>query len=195
MFTATDSPNNRAPGHAVIYTLDAEDRISSVNPAWDVFARENEGEHLCGGAVLQRCLWDFVHGEELQSLYRQCFDSVRRTHRRCELPFHCDGTHVRRTMHMLIEPIDNSSSICISNFLVQSEWRRTPIVLNRTLGPDPDALGQCSVCNRVHVRMAGWVDIEEALKRLNLMEGQWAPSLKPTVCDDCRRSLESSSSS
>lgn len=173
----------------VVYIVDKNDTIQYVNSAWEDFAKNNGAAGLNADWVIGKSIWPFIQGPEMQQLYRHCFENVRCSKKGVQIPCRCDSPNHRRFINLEILPLD-ASGLEIRCLLIKEEERSEVPVFSNEIRRDKQSFGMCSVCNRVHISSVGWVEVEEAVGRLNMLSDYWLPSLTPTVCEDCHQVLE-----
>ncbi len=172
-----------------VYTVDKSDRITSVNSTWNDFADKNDAKELTTDELIGTSIWDYIEGDETKHLYKHCFEKVRQLEKGIRIPSRCDSPEFRRFMNIEITPADEGD-LEINCEIYHEEKRDQNIKFDRETIQDKNSLGMCSICNRVHITAGGWVEIEEALSKLNLLSEYWLPSIKPTVCEECTQQLE-----
>ncbi len=172
------------------YTVDAHDEIRDVNSNWLAFAAENNARQLSKQAVLGHSLWEYVAGDETIHLYQSVLGRVRRTRREVLLPFRCDSPTLERHMRMVIVP-EPSSSIRFDCVIEKVRATSELNLLNPSYRRSPVQLNMCSCCKRILVAPLGWLDVAEAVARLNLFDTEQVPHLQQIVCPACRDRAES----
>ena len=85
----------------ISYSIDGDDRLRSVNPAFQRFAQANDAPELTEG-VAGRPIWDFITGAEVSAVYQELFTRVRTTRRSVSFPYRCDSPAERRDLWMEI---------------------------------------------------------------------------------------------
>jgi hypothetical protein len=166
-----------------VYRLDAQDRIVHVNRAWLSFAAENESDALTPEAVLDRPLWDFIADKETRQVYRMILTRVRSSGKEVYIPFRCDSPGIRRFMEMEIARLPEGA-VEFRCRLIRAE-KRLPIALLDPAADRSDELLQiCGWCKRINLD-GGWVEAEEAVKRLDLFGAERLPGLTHGICPDC----------
>ncbi len=171
-------------GEPVVYRIDAQDRITGVNAAWDRFAAANGADFLADGRVLSRPLWDFVSDSTTRHLYRQILEKVR-AGRAVSFPFRCDSPGARRFLEMRARAAGDGAVEFEVRTLALEERPAQPL-----LAPRADAAGgplvMCGWCKRLPVS-GRWTEIEEAAAALSLFETAVPPLLTHGMCPDCER--------
>ncbi|MCH5377252.1 MAG: hypothetical protein JJ992_25090, partial [Planctomycetes bacterium] len=90
-----------------------------VDEMWLAFANENGATELTRASVLQRCLWDFVAGDELRRLYMEIHSRVRSSGLPAVLPFRCDSPSLQRHMRLTITR-DDGGCLLYESLLVRA---------------------------------------------------------------------------
>lgn len=174
-----------------IYRLDGLDRLIFANLNWFDFARENGADALLDQRLtLGKPIWSFISDPTIRQLFRKLGEKVRKTATAVTLPFRCDSPDCRRFMEMEIRPRAKDGIEFRSRVL--REERREPIQL---LSADRDhsegTLIMCSWCKKVSVPALGWVELETAIKGLNLFCASPYPQISHGICEDCARAIRS----
>jgi hypothetical protein len=177
---------------AAWYRLDADDRLVAVDPAWDNFARANEGGAACAALVLGRPLRDFLSGDATRMFLESALQAARLTGRARTLPYRCDAPGRQRELEMVITPQPDGGALVEHRLLATRE--RPPTARFRTTSAaapaDAGPLGhwrRCSQCLRVQGPgpdrawhgAARWARTEPAAAA-----GRSVPVVD-TVCHDC----------
>lgn len=170
----------------IIYRVDAADRIVAVNDAWDVFAADNDGAAILAVDVLGRHLFDFIADSSTRQLYRQMLTRVR-SGADLRYGYRCDSPSCRRSMQMQIRAADALGGIEFQSSTLEAVTRE-PVHVSQADGADAAERNElqrvCGWCNRLDVN-GTWMEIEEALPRLQLLERPSAPTLTHGMCEDC----------
>lgn len=170
----------------VTYQVAADDRIVMVDDEWIAFATANDAMELSRQRVLGHSVFDFVAGVEVQALYRMLLARVRATGRAAIFPFRCDSPSKRRHMIMHMRP-ESDNSVNLTCITTRIEARNPIRLLDRHVPRTPSqSIERCSNCNRVRVPDGGWMEVEEALSRLEWLNREEQPFLVHTVCGQCR---------
>ncbi len=166
------------------YTIDHDDRIVSVGEAWLEFARENGAANLTRGAVLGRSLWDFVAGTETRLLYEGLFERVRSGEGPFVIPFRCDSPERFRFMRLVVQR-STGGAIDIQGTLVREQQRPFYSILDQAFPRSESSLPMCSLCKKVQAFGLRWLELEDALRELDLFGAPAVPRIDYVVCDDC----------
>lgn len=171
---------------SIVYRIDGHDRIVSVGGPWDAFADENGGEGAARSRVIGRNLFDFITDPTTQQLYRQMLTQAR-AGRDLQFSYRCDSPDTRRLMEMQMRLVDDAGSVEFRSTPLE-EQPRAPVHLAQADGAtdgEPEALQRsCGWCNRLDVN-GEWLEIEEAVTRLRLMERATPPAVTHGMCEDC----------
>lgn len=178
------------PSPTLVYRIDDQDRIVSVSDAWNAFATANDGADAVASRVIGRNLFDFIVDPTTRHLYRKMLARIRGG-RSFGFRYRCDAPAVRRLMEL--RQSDVRGGVEFRSGPVEEVARESLSLpqADGSPGGGPDALQRvCGWCNRLDVE-GEWLEIEEALPRLRLLE---RPSAQLThgICEECMtRILES----
>ncbi len=173
-----------APRHVVGWTVDRGDRIVGVDDDFLAFARQNAAPELTREFLVGRPLWSFVEGEEIRALYRLLFARVREEGSAFVVPFRCDAPDRFRFMELHLEPAEDAVVQCEGRLLREQRRPALPL-LDRMLPRASTHFPMCSVCLRLFVG-GSWLEVDEAVRRLDLLAALPPPALDPALCDECR---------
>ena len=167
----------------ISYIIDAEDRIISVDGEWSRFAAENDGAELLPDKVVGRQLWDFIADEPTQELYRNVLERVR-SGKPTELILRCDAPDRRRLIEMCVaRRVDGTVAFNVHQLCERS--RRWQPLLAKSTPRNTAHVLTCSWCNRVHAGTEEWLEVEEAVDRLELTGEAEFPRMEYVICPDC----------
>ncbi|MEP7075666.1 MAG: hypothetical protein ABI878_07615 [Acidobacteriota bacterium] len=173
-------------GH-IAYRINDEDVIVDVGGSWDEFASENDSPDIMAKNVLGRKIWDFISDETLRHLYSQIITKVRNG-TAMKFDFRCDAPDERRYLRMSIEPATGGS--------VQFETRQIQVTPRPpsvefaagTAGTGATVIA-CSWCNRIRTDEEEWVELEDAVERLQLFAVNPRPTLSHGICGVCKTNV------
>ncbi|RIK98928.1 MAG: hypothetical protein DCC71_20720 [Proteobacteria bacterium] len=171
------------PLDAVVWSIDRHDVITAVGGAWDEFARVNDAPWLSAHSAVGRSLFGFIDGEPTRRAYQRIFASARASGRTLRIPFRCDSPVVRRWMELAIVPFDDAT-VQFRTALLRSEKRDAVRLLDALESRSSLDASMCSFCLNVRT-IAGWVDAEEASRRLQLDVAPRQPQIRHVICPDC----------
>ncbi len=180
-----------APPAVISYTLDRHNAIIDVNEGWEAFASQNEGEGLSLEDIRGHLIWEYVASAEVRYIWNEVLERVRRRGRSTTIPFRCDGPATRREIEAYISALPNGC-IQYENYL-HREDARTPIPLlsMQTAGGTNGCVRMCSWCKNI-LAPAGWLELEDAVNELRLLDQQAMPRISHGVCPDCFERIMSS---
>ncbi|MDR4460108.1 MAG: hypothetical protein MRJ67_06265 [Nitrospirales bacterium] len=174
---------------SIQYSIDNADRIRFINEAWLQFACQNAGGHLNRAFIIGKSLWGFIEGENLRQTYGLIFKAVRTTHQAAILRFRCDSSLCRRYFQLTVSPLQEDE-LMLSTHSIR-EISRDPVLL---LDPDvqrgDQVLTICSWCVKAWLPNDEWVELEEAVNRLDLLGSGVVPRLRHGLCQDCQVDIE-----
>lgn len=174
-----EKPDDREFVHAV----DSEGRLRSVNDEWVEFARENGAPWLTREAVVGRSLWDFMAGRETRHLSRLLLEKALKEDRRIKVPYRCDSPELRRFMDM--EIVNAGGGLVEFRSTILKVEPREPVLLLVPGAPrSGEYLAICSWCRRARVD-SRWVELDEAVRTLDLFSSSSLPQLTHGICPEC----------
>jgi len=171
----------------IAYDVDADDRIVAVTSNWLSFARQNQAPDLTPEIVAGRSLFDFISDWQTRYCYRTLVDRVRSTQRASTIPFRCDSPTARRYMELTISPRDKGHLWFESRLLSEEERAAIPL-LDPMADHSKGWILSCSWCKRINA-LGDWVEVEVAIRHLDLFSGGPLPRISHGVCDDCGKQL------
>ncbi len=176
------------PSPPVVYCIDADDRITWVNEAWDPQAVAFETPAIHSGIVIVTVLWRYVSDPTLRHLLQRLFGKVRETRAPLVLSCRCDAPDLRRNVRVLLESADGAA-IRITNSLV-AETARDPLPGTTAR---PAMLKTCGWCNAFEVG-GRWVEIEAAIEALQLLRVPHYPLITHGLFAGCAATLREAGS-
>lgn len=175
---------------AIVYRIDANDRLCYIGEDWAAFAAENGAPELTSERVLGHSIYDFIAGKETAYVYRLLLGQARATGRPLRFPFRCDSPARRRFLTMSVRRYgDTGVEFHCTLERVES---RTPIsLLNVDLPRGDELVRVCSWCKRVNVRERGWHEIDAAVTELDLFSSPHPPEISHGMCNRCHDLVQS----
>lgn len=174
---------------SLTYRINENDEIIYISPGWDRFAIENCGEENKRTRVIKRKLWEFISDPETCHIYKMLVEKVRKTKKSVSVPFRCDSPEYRRFLHMEIKEAENGI-IEFHSVLEKVEKRKKVRLLESDVERNSQFIKICSWCKKVYFENEKeWVEVEEAVKRMNLFDKKTLPMLTHTMCDLCFKEL------
>lgn len=166
-----------------IHTVDADGNIAAVNDEWVEFARENGAPELDRDAVVGRDIWGFIAGMETRHISRLLLDKAGRSGKGLTIPYRCDSPGLRRFMEMEIATAGNVI-VEFRSRILKFERREPVLLLDPHAGRGGEFLTICSWCRRARLDSM-WVELDEAVKKLDLFSSASLPQLTHGMCQDC----------
>ena len=177
----------RDPGE-VVYTVDGDDRITSVNDGWTAFAAANDGGALLPPEILGRTLWECIHDPTTSVIYRQLLKRLRGGWGNVRFSCRCDAPARRRLLQIAITLDDNGAV----TFRVRPVWEqdRSAIPFLDPAAPRSEVSWRmCAWCQRVPDVDGNWREVEDALPGLHWLEQPVFPLISHGICGDCEATM------
>lgn len=134
--------------------------------------------------LLNKDFFKFLSLPELRILFRAIFKEVRGKDKVFETFYRCDSLQSKRKYRLRISHQD--SKIIMEHFL-EEETPLDKAVKFNTKGEL--YLKMCSWCNKIYVSSKGYVELEDAIQRLKLMEYESLPKITHEICQECLSKL------
>lgn len=170
-----------------VYRIDRDDKIVSVSNNWTGFARENDwsASSPVGPAnVVGRSIWQFFSGIETQHLYQILVEQARKHQKPLCFSFRCDSPRARRMFDLTITPLEDGA-IEFQSALRKVEPRGSVSLLSADVERALPPVQICSTCKKVALDGHEWVEADEAVRRLGLLETSPQPQLTHGLCPAC----------
>ena len=167
-----------------VHRVDKDGRLRFVNDAWLAFAAENSW-HTSTSEVLSSPLMAYISDPETRHIYHLLIERVRRDGRSVCFSYRCDSPDCRRFMEMRIRHDRALDQVEFRSRVLRLE-RRDPVALLKSGAAErSDALlTVCSWCKAVETNHA-WVEVEQAVERLGLLDAQALPQISHGICPAC----------
>jgi len=172
----------------VLYRVSPEGRILEVGGAWGRFARDNGAPQLVERSPVGTRLLDHVEGAQVREFLERLFDGTRRREVPVELSYRCDGPGLRRFGRLRLEP-GADGIVDVHSWIEREEPRAHLDLLSSHALRSPDLVSICAWCQRVMVGPL-WLEIEEAIRRMDVLAREPVPALTHTICPSCFREVE-----
>lgn len=182
MSQAISPPGPGVPA-AIVYRIDAEDRITFVNREWVDFARGNRGDAVMPEHMIGRRLWTCVADPTVFEIYSRLVAQAR-AGRTARFDYRCDAPARRRWFAMEIRPWEGGE-VQFSSQLLREETRPSVMLLESGRSHDDRFVRVCSWCQRVAVPPDAWLPVEQAVAILHLLEDEKLPRLTHGICEPC----------
>lgn len=175
----------------ISYSIDKNNIIRSIDTHFIAFANAN-GWDSAESDVIDRHLGEFISGNEIKLLTEKLIEKVRITKRPISIPYRCDSPDVRRYLEMRLQ-LYPDNQILFANRILRVIPQDLPSYSFSRSTDCKDSISVCSWCNQAKLKENQWVDIDVAIKTLDLMAGD--PKLKIThgLCNSCQATLTKAS--
>jgi hypothetical protein len=174
---------------ALVYRIDANDRLWHVGEGWDAFAAENGAPQLTRERVLGRFIFDFIAGRETQHLYGILLGRARAGMAGLHFPFRCDSPDRRRFLTMQLRRFGDTG-VEFECTLDRIEPRIPIMMLDPRIARSDELIRMCSWCKRVEVTQDRWQDLESAIAELDLFRSEPLPQITHGICRRCRELVQ-----
>ena len=170
------------------YNIDEYDKISYMNESWLDFSKANQAKNLTLPEVLGRSVWSYINNRETKAIYQIIVNNVRKGGIYFSFPFRADSPDKRRFMELHVSPIKDNG-VCFNSVLLQEERRSYVTLLDSNIKRKSSFVIMCSWCKTVNVSREHWIDIEAAVKFLNLPKYAPYPKISHRICPACSSRL------
>jgi hypothetical protein len=167
-----------------VHRIDRDGRIRFVNDAWLSFAAENRwGESA--REVLGSPLMAHISDAQTRHIYDLLLERVHEKGRDIRFHYRCDSPDCRRFMEMWIHHDRALDQIVFRSRVLRLETREPVALLDSGLAErSGDVLMVCSWCKAVEAGHV-WVEVEQAVERLDLFAPEALPPISHGICPDC----------
>ena len=179
--------NKRHDNRIFIHRIDSDDIIVVVNDDWLSFGAENIF-NLSRDSVVNKLLWDFIVDRETQHLYKVMIEKVRSDDVKLKVPFRCDSPDCRRFMELEIFSL-TENVVEFRSHITKLEFRTHIGLLDVSADRSSEFVKICGWCKKIYVSESEWLEVEEAIKRLDLFGAAKLPQLTHGICDSCREDI------
>ena len=136
------------------------------------------------GNLLNKDFFKFLTIPELRILFKAIFKEVVSKNKVFETYYRCDSPHSKRRYKLKVYHSDHN--IVMEHFLVEETPLSQPV---KFMEKGDLFLKMCSWCNKFYVSSRGYVELEEAIEALSLMEHDILPKITHGICRDCLAEL------
>jgi len=169
-------------------TLDARDRIASVNSAWVDATGCDSLRDRCLDSAIDRPLWEFIQGAQVRQLWEILFERVRAVGAPIFIPMRADTPSQRRVWDIEVHPLPERGLQLVAH-CVWTESRPALALLDPAFPRSDQSLPYCAWCNRIQIRIGVWEEVEDAQLTLHLDASESLPFLRRMACNSCKQSL------
>jgi hypothetical protein len=173
-----------APSQAppVVYRIDPENVIVSVNDAFRDFAARNDAAPLAN--CVGQSLWTHIRDWDTKQIYGILFARVRSTGRSARIPFRCDSPDCRRFMEMEIGNV--AGGLLELRCHLDREETRPSVQVHRFQPNDPYTLiTMCSWCLRIRNSSLAWLEVEDAIAEMRVFASDRPTAITHGICKSC----------
>lgn len=145
--------------HDILYYLNEDDEIVTVNSAWNRFARANNGNSVEGHCVQWWPIWVFISDPSTVLIYRHLIARAREG-RPVGFGIRCDGPTVVRLARMEIRRMRSGLLEFRVHPVSETPRRRVPLMaVNESLAGDTKL---CGWCMSIRIAAGLWLPAEQA---------------------------------
>ncbi len=172
------------------YRIDENDNIISVSKNWDKFAEDNKAnsETCKSPFILNKSIWDFFVDPETIHLYQILVNKVRESKKALNVQIRCDSPKLRRFIKISMKALQDNH-IEFSSKIVKIEEREPVLILDSTKERSEELLKICSYCKQIKISEKRWIETEEAVVNLRLLEDDKLPRITHGICPNCSKNL------
>jgi hypothetical protein len=171
-----------------IFTIDAGDRIASVNEAWLEFAQPWGDSAATADDVIGRPIWELTPGADVRQLWELLYGRVRSIGGQVFVPMRSDTPQERRLIDIELRPLAGRAILHICE-RIWTQARAPLALLEPARSRDERVLRCCAWCSRIEVRRGCWEEAEDAQSLLSLQHDRTLPTLQAVACVTCKQAL------
>lgn len=172
----------------VEYEIDANDRIVRVNEAWYAEAAAGGEFSLQEPSVLGADFWALLNEPTTRVIYAALIERARTSEHPVEFDFRCDTPDQRRLMHMRIVATEGAG-VTFSVSVIAAQVRQTVALLTPGAARSGELLRMCGWCKRVPLADGRWLEVEDAMQVLGLLDVPPLPEISHGICESCERQM------
>jgi hypothetical protein len=171
----------------VQYWLDHVDRLARVDEEWRVFARENGAPELASPSILGRRISSFCGDPTTAEIWSH-FLSRARTGAALAVQIRCDAPGWRRlfALHLAGE---TGGLVRVTTEVVSEERRPRVELLEPERRATAELLVCCSWCKKWRAPSGSWLEVEDLVSELHLMQEAALPGVTHGICEGCGAKL------
>src|SRR6476661_830331 len=160
----------------ISYSIDSQDRLTSISRSWTPFALENDAPELVAENVYGRSLWEFITDPTTEHLYRQIVANVR-AGRPASFGLRCDSPGWRRSLEMTVTP-GHAGAVNFDALVLKVEPREPQVLFDRTVEHSDEPITVCGWCNKIEAPEGSWAEVEDAVFLLDLFWTKMPPKIR-----------------
>jgi hypothetical protein len=174
-------------GTVMRYWIDGNDCLARVDDAWREFALANDAPELAADSALGKPIASFCTDATTTEIWVKLLARAR-SGAAVDVRIRCDAPDYRRLFDLRLAG-ETSQAVAITTELV-SEERRSHVALLEAYRPaDVSLLRCCSWCKKWLAPAGRWVEVEELVSTLGLLERPLLPQVSHGICAACGRRL------
>lgn len=166
------------------YWIDSADRLARVDDAWRAFAVMNGAPELASESILNRHLFSFCSDLTTQQVWASFLTRVRGG-ASIKVQIRCDAPGWRRLFDVHLSSEGGMVAVVAEPVWEEGRPRVELLEVNR-LSTDA-LLVCCSWCKKWRTSAGLWVEVEELVSELDLMQHAQLPRVSHGICEECRR--------
>lgn len=171
----------RSPRLSLVYRVNSEDFITSVDDNWDRFARENSTPELVG-TVVGTWLWKHLTGSTVLDLNRAIVTRVRKSGNSVAYPFRCDAPTRRRDMELILRPL-SEGDVEFESWVMRETPREPILLFDHHVHRSSELITMCAWC--LKVKTTDWVEAEVAIAQHDWFAAEHIPGISHGICPQC----------
>jgi hypothetical protein len=165
-----------------MYRINERDEIISVNDDWCKYASDHGWDGISSDEVLHRPIYTYIKDSTTSRLYQYLFKRVRGGST-VRYQFNCVSKSHRRVMEMTVKPIGNGECLELKARMLHKQAHLQSF--DKLDGPHEDKfLRTCGWCRRIDLE-GNWIEVEDAVAKLEVFEFCRLPKLTHGICNDC----------
>lgn len=173
----------------IIYRINEQDIIYSIEGPWDEFALENDGyPENQSKNILGNPIWKYITDFETKHIYKLILDHVRLLKKEITIPIMCDAPTMLRFIDLTIIPLVDNNIEFVSQITKEVKRQRVNI-LDKNISRNEQIIKMCSYCKAIQVDENNWMETAEAVSHLKLFNKKTLPKISHGVCSICYNSL------
>jgi hypothetical protein len=171
------------------YVIDNNDKVISVNDAWDAFALCNDAPGLLSECVIGRDWREFVQGDATRMYMEAILTATRCLGMRVSQSYRCDSPREKRYVQLTVELLadhhvlfhHHTTQVFEQKYVVNYVVPTLPVVAHKKVK-------RCSMCNRIELQ-GSWLETEQAVESGFLKAGAEVPVFYG-ICPDCHNKVK-----
>ena len=168
----------------VSYQIDNKNRIVNLSDEWEILAKGHNALHLTKQALIDKNFFDYISGIECQEIYNMLITRSRKNNTDLNFQMRCDSPDKRRLMSMHIIPL-KLGGIEFRSWLENEQAREPVLFLDLKADRSEKFITVCSWCNRVMYDEDNWLEVEQAITKMDMFNDILFPQISHGMCPSC----------